>query len=198
MTARCKLKPRTRRRKSSCGPRPIQRRAISEWNRSVATTRAKCCRNLATASIWRKSTRLSPVWSAYFVELTYDVGAPTPLKVTTEVKVTPEIVPFADRDPSQPASVTVVAAAKSDQDAEQIIAEFPQVAEQHSLGKVLSEALGAKVFLNFVPSGERPEKQVGGIIEWLKAKGCDDALYQLESGQRITLPPALVKEAVSN
>jgi PhoPQ-activated pathogenicity-related protein len=34
-------------------------------------------------------------WTAYMVELTYDVGAPTKLKLTTDVRVIPELTPFA-------------------------------------------------------------------------------------------------------
>ncbi|HMO37441.1 MAG TPA: PhoPQ-activated protein PqaA family protein, partial [Gemmatales bacterium] len=37
-------------------------------------------------------------WSAFFVELTYDVGAPFPLKVTTAVRVLPDVLPFKDKD----------------------------------------------------------------------------------------------------
>jgi PhoPQ-activated pathogenicity-related protein len=33
-------------------------------------------------------------WTAYFLELTYDVGAATPLKLTTDVRVTPDTLPF--------------------------------------------------------------------------------------------------------
>lgn len=35
-------------------------------------------------------------WSAFFVELTYDVGAVFPLKVTSAVRILPETLPFAD------------------------------------------------------------------------------------------------------
>jgi PhoPQ-activated pathogenicity-related protein len=34
-------------------------------------------------------------WTAYFVEFVFDVGAKTPLVVTTDVRVTPETLPFA-------------------------------------------------------------------------------------------------------
>ena len=33
-------------------------------------------------------------WSAYFAELTFDLGAPVPLKLTTDVRVTPDTLPF--------------------------------------------------------------------------------------------------------
>lgn len=38
-------------------------------------------------------------WTAYFVEFTYDIGAPTPLKLTTEVRVTPDVLPFKGKIP---------------------------------------------------------------------------------------------------
>ncbi|MFO0814616.1 MAG: PhoPQ-activated pathogenicity-related family protein [Gemmatales bacterium] len=37
-------------------------------------------------------------WSAFFVELTYDVGAPYPLKVTTSVRVLPDVLPHKGTD----------------------------------------------------------------------------------------------------
>jgi PhoPQ-activated pathogenicity-related protein len=40
-------------------------------------------------------------WTAYFVELTFDVGAPTKLKLTTAVRVLPDRLPFADIDPAK-------------------------------------------------------------------------------------------------
>ena len=39
-----------------------------------------------------------PGWTASFVELTFDVGAPFPLKVTTAVRVTPDDLPFKGID----------------------------------------------------------------------------------------------------
>jgi PhoPQ-activated pathogenicity-related protein len=40
-------------------------------------------------------------WTAFFIELTFDVGAPTPLKLSTAVRVLPDRLPFADLDPAQ-------------------------------------------------------------------------------------------------
>ena len=40
-------------------------------------------------------------WTAYFVEFTYDIGAPTPLKLTTEVRVTPDELPFKGKIPKR-------------------------------------------------------------------------------------------------
>jgi PhoPQ-activated pathogenicity-related protein len=38
-------------------------------------------------------------WTAFFVELTYDVGGPRPLKLTTPVRVVPTDLPFKDKRP---------------------------------------------------------------------------------------------------
>jgi PhoPQ-activated pathogenicity-related protein len=40
-------------------------------------------------------------WTASFVELTFDVGATAPLKLTTAVRVLPDTLPFADLDPAK-------------------------------------------------------------------------------------------------
>jgi PhoPQ-activated pathogenicity-related protein len=40
-------------------------------------------------------------WTASFVELTYDVGGPFPLKLTTAVRVLPDTLPYADLDPAK-------------------------------------------------------------------------------------------------
>lgn len=39
-------------------------------------------------------------WTAFFVEMTYDVGARFPLKFTTAVRVLPDVLPFAKVDPT--------------------------------------------------------------------------------------------------
>jgi len=43
-------------------------------------------------------------WTAYFAEFTFDVGAKTPLLITTDVRVTPETLPFAAPKLSPPAT----------------------------------------------------------------------------------------------
>lgn len=39
-------------------------------------------------------------WTAFFVELTYDLGGPAPVKFTTAVRVLPDTLPHADKDPT--------------------------------------------------------------------------------------------------
>jgi len=41
-------------------------------------------------------------WTAYMVELTYDLGAGVPLKLTTDVKVIPDVLPHAAPTPNRP------------------------------------------------------------------------------------------------
>ena len=41
-------------------------------------------------------------WTAYMVELTFDTGAKTPLKLTTNITVTPNVLPFPPLKPLQP------------------------------------------------------------------------------------------------
>jgi PhoPQ-activated pathogenicity-related protein len=43
-------------------------------------------------------------WTAFFVELTYDIGEEIPFKMTTAVRVVPDTLPFADKDPSKSGS----------------------------------------------------------------------------------------------
>lgn len=40
-------------------------------------------------------------WTAFFVELTYDIGEKVPFTLTTAVRVVPDTLPFADKDPTQ-------------------------------------------------------------------------------------------------
>lgn len=39
-------------------------------------------------------------WTAFFVELTFDVGGSYPLKLTTAVRILPDTLPYADLDPA--------------------------------------------------------------------------------------------------
>ena len=36
-------------------------------------------------------------WAAFFVEFTFDVGAPSPMRITTPVRITPQTLPFSDK-----------------------------------------------------------------------------------------------------
>ena len=36
-------------------------------------------------------------WTAFFVQLEFDVSAPTPLRLSTAVRVVPDVLPFKDK-----------------------------------------------------------------------------------------------------
>lgn len=40
-------------------------------------------------------------WTAFYIELTFDVGQSFPLKLSTAVRITPDMLPFADLDPAK-------------------------------------------------------------------------------------------------
>ena len=62
-------------------------------------------------------------WTAYFVELTYDTGGPFPLKLTTNVKVIPDLLPFKDKDSQRPSTITMQAVAPNQEAVEKLAAE---------------------------------------------------------------------------
>jgi hypothetical protein len=37
-------------------------------------------------------------WKAYCCQLEFEIGAPTPLRLTTPVRVVPDTLPFADQE----------------------------------------------------------------------------------------------------
>lgn len=128
-------------------------------------------------------------FTAYFVELTYDVGAPVPLKLTTNVRVTPDVLPYADKDPAQEATLTVVCDAPDDKRAREIIEAAAEFIAKRKISKngVTVKCTGNTCYLNYRPEGSF---EVGGYLltQWLKSQGGDDFRYQLESGDGITAP----------
>lgn len=124
-------------------------------------------------------------WTAYFVELKYDVGMPVPLKLSTGVNVLPKTLPYPDRDPSKPASVTIRCVAQDAAAAKAIEVEagqlFPAVLKNESLETAQDESV---LYLNWAPDDFREE--AGKVTSWLESKGIEKVNYQLESGRIIT------------
>lgn len=130
-------------------------------------------------------------WNAWFLELEYDVGADAPLKLTTEVMVTPETLPFADKPSDLPTSVTALCATP-DNDAAAAIA---QAATENAPVAVAKTALrGPRAFVNW-PAGDAMYAEARAMLGYLREQGCPAALLQLESGPEITLPPVAVAAA---
>ena len=69
---------------------------------------------LDTTGIQRGSIRRYPVepptmgWKAWFLEMSYDIGFIRPLKLSTEIRVTPDNLPFRGKAPNLPTSITFV------------------------------------------------------------------------------------------
>lgn len=129
-------------------------------------------------------------WTAYFLELTYDVGAATPLKLTTEVKITPDSLPFADKLVDLPTSVTLVCHAPSELIATQIAEEVTVLAQDQgfAVDGLDGVARGQQIYLNWEPTSDFTEG-ARFLREFLAERECLDVAYQLESGSEITLPP---------
>lgn len=131
-------------------------------------------------------------WTAYFVELTYDVGAPVPFKVTTNVRVKPEIVPFTDKKLNLPTSVTVIGVAPSEDAAQTAIKEAESFIKQQGFaeGELSFHCDGKRCYFNWKPSGDL-DAGARTMTEWMAKKKFGKFAYQLESGPEITLPPSL-------
>ncbi|MBX3423436.1 MAG: PhoPQ-activated pathogenicity-related family protein [Pirellulaceae bacterium] len=131
-------------------------------------------------------------WTAYFVEATYDVGAPTPLKLTSGVQVIPDLLPFADKDPALPPTVTVVAEASEKISAEGIQAAIESMKAAGQLPnpenvKVLVK--GSRCYINWTGNPHKLPTELGRLALILRGQGCNTMNFQVESGDLITLPP---------
>ena len=127
-------------------------------------------------------------WNAYFVEFTYDIGAATPLKVSTEVKVIPDILPFSNKSPMETNSVTLVC--KSIADPKNSRLEIQKLLQNKNIATngLKSYIDSEDIYFNW---SSLLEFQSGftDIRKILASKNCNEPKIQLESGPEITLPP---------
>ena len=131
-------------------------------------------------------------WTAWFLELAYDVGAARPLKLSTPVAVTPKPLPFAAKPPSLPFSMTVICraadmsvlqAGEIGRAAERLLADFADVDQVSTL------AADGRLVVNWTPQGEARESWAA-LVALLRERHCADLAFQLESGPGATQPPA--------
>jgi PhoPQ-activated pathogenicity-related protein len=125
-------------------------------------------------------------WTAYFVELTYDVDAPVSLKLTTSVNVTPNTLPYGDRDPAQPASVTLrckFASTIAGNATEKVAGEFFR--DELKIANLQQEQHGTECYFNWIPKNF--DAEFGRVSEWLRSQDCRGLSIQLESGRTITV-----------
>lgn len=124
-------------------------------------------------------------WTAFFVELTFDSGGLFPLKLTTNVWVTPDTLPYSDKSPALTPSITLRCELYSEEDAQSLIKEARELfSDKLSITDVISEVEGTVCYFNWVP------KEFGGEIDllrdWIKTKNCKKVNMQLEAGRAIT------------
>ena len=128
-------------------------------------------------------------WTAWFVELTFEVAAATPLKLTTSVMVTPDTLPFADKPSGLATSATLVCRAPSEAAASAIGDAVGALDEPGVAADGLrTSAVDNRVFVNWTPANDLAAG-AQAVAAVLAEQGCTDATYQLESGPGATLPP---------
>lgn len=148
-------------------------------------------------------------WTAFFVELTFDVGAPVPWKCTTSVRVLPDILPYADKDGTLPATIALDCQTPDETTARsierQVDALFQAAPTAESLppwmaglpdalGKELIQAqesaaapwgrvqrTGRQLMLHWRPLG-RIRISAMGMTSWLEKQGCKEFAYRLKAG----------------
>lgn len=135
----------------------------------------------------------SPVdgWKAWFLEFTYDIGFVRPLKLSTEVRVTPDTLPFVGKAPNLPTSITFVL-----YDIESIEGLFDDAKahlEELDSGTELSVAQqDNRTYLNFRPLVDNRTAYFAFANFLRKRLGEDlEASVQLESGIGATLAPII-------
>ena len=130
-------------------------------------------------------------WKAWYLEMSYDIGFVRPLKLSTEIRVTPDTLPFEGKAPNLPTSVTFVL-----YDLDSIEGLF-DAASAHlkasEMGTELSIASqGNRTYLNFQPQGDARAAYIT-FAGFLRNRFGDNlkASLQLESGIGATLAPII-------
>ncbi|MCA9132225.1 MAG: PhoPQ-activated pathogenicity-related family protein [Planctomycetales bacterium] len=124
-------------------------------------------------------------WTAYFVELTYDVGAPVPLKLTTSVRVIPDVLPYQEKRPDLPTTISIVCEAESEEAAKKIVGSQAEIAQRLDVANFTASCFGKRCYFNWKPQDEL-ERPVVMLTEYLKQQKCKSFQCQLESGAGTT------------
>jgi len=125
-------------------------------------------------------------WTAYYIEMKFDAGIGIPIKMSTGVRVLPDVLPYKNKRPDLPVYVTVICEAPDLATATQLVALTTAGAEQRlPIEKFNATNLGKRCYFNWKPKRDRLEGATG-LIEFLKQQKCDDFRLQLESGPGVT------------
>ncbi len=129
-------------------------------------------------------------WTASFVELTFGADEQFPLKFTTGVQITPDVLPFKDKNPNLPPTITlrciapnaeVVIAIEKTISSEKIATVATEMQFSHSVQVVPSPNVAIQ--LNWKSVGPF-DKSAQAITGWLSEQKCTAFSYRLESGKR--------------
>lgn len=186
LTALATPKPQAARLWQATNPRARDFRVETHGRKYVASSLTPNLDGIYTAPVPRPEQG----WSAYFMEFDWDVDAAAPFKLTTEVVVTPDDLPFADKPPGMPPSATVTCNASSPEAAKQLAEDLPNALAKAGFEppRLDTKLDGADLYLNWpITAGVGEELQA--VRTYLARQQCDGHALQLESGADITLPP---------
>lgn len=125
-------------------------------------------------------------WTAYYIELKFDAGVGIPLKMSTGVRVIPDVLPYEDKRPDLPSYVTMICDAPDVATASRLInGTAAKAASRLPVSSFMARNVGRRCYFNWKPQTERLEA-AAGLVEFLKQQKCDGFLVQLESGPGIT------------
>ena len=129
-------------------------------------------------------------WTAYYVELKYDLG-PLALKLSTSVRVVPDILPYKGKLPNLPARITLICDAPDKIEAAAVVVSAAALANNElTLAEFRGLHVGRRCYFNWkpvtdttIPDGRRAAKI---LAEFLEGQRCERLRLQLESGPGIT------------
>ena len=127
-------------------------------------------------------------WTAYMMELTWDMDLLYPLKLTTQTYVVPDVVPYPYKARNLPTTITLLCDASSQNQVNQLKNYLADVdASAYTDGDLTVENRGTRLYINWKPNGPFSNMEV--LTDDLNSRDCSVVTYQLESGDEITFPP---------
>lgn len=125
-------------------------------------------------------------WHAHMVELVFDVGFQFPLKLTTNVSITPTSLPFSEKEINGSRHLTFNCPKSENSESPSAILEFLENSFKSTFTQHV-EHNGRDYFCWQPTHDSRWEGAL--LIEFLATQGYQDCIIQLESGPGPTLPP---------
>ena len=125
-------------------------------------------------------------WYANLVEVVFDVGFKYPLKLTTNVTISPTTLPFADKEYTGKRHLTFNCAKSEDSDTPATVMEFLKNSFNATYRRHVEH--DGRDYFNWKPIQD-PRLEGAVLVGYLESKGYRDCIIQLEAGPGPTLPP---------